>query len=338
MMMTYSSRSRRLIGAATWGMGLVIALVWGGLDAGGVEGVGYGFAPPVEVAALETGRVLELPVALHDRVEAEEVVARMDPTPLEAEREMASANLLAVEQEQARTAMTEARRFAEGVETTLVDRARLAAELSEDQATLEALRERLALEEQLAATGASSSQAVEEWKRQMRVVEARMGANRRAVALASSAAEGAQARQGSLPTANDWAVVAASRELDWIETRIADYALRAGVNGEVSWVYRRPGDVVAAGDPILQVRPTSTSEIVAFVAPSEAIKLQAGDDASVRRATGQVIQGELVSVGAGPVVMPVQLWRMPSWPEYGVPIRVKVDVAVGPDEAVTVHL
>ena len=331
-------RTRRLIGAGTWGAGLVVATVWGLLDGSGSEGVGYGFAPAVNVSSLETAKILELPVQLHDLVTAGQVVVRMDPAPVVDEREVAAANLLAVQEEQVAMAASEARRFAGDVEGTLIDRAKIAADLQEDMAYLETVRERLTLEEDLAATGASSAQAVEEWKREMRVIEARISANRNAMAVANQAASSAKERVGLAPVANQWTVVAATRELEWIEGRISRMDLAAGIDGQVSWIYRTPGEVVPAGEPILQVRRTATREVVAFVAPSEAVGLEAGGSATVRRSTGEVVRGKLVSVGSGPQPLPMQLWKMPNWPEYGIPVRVELESEIAPDESVTVRI
>ena len=336
--MGWDLRSRRNVGAAAWAVGLVVALVWGALDGTGAEGVGYGFAPPVEIAALETARVLEVSVALHQAVTDDDIVVRMDPTALREEREIASADLLAVQGEAERQAMTDSRRFAEGRESSEVSRARLNARLQEDRSKLVNLKELLRLEEGLAETGASSVQAVEGWKRQIRVVEARIQANRTAVAAASSAAEGAASRSDALTTTSDWSVVAATRVLEHVEGRLERLSLRAEIDGQVSWIYRQPGEVVRAGDPIVQIRQVGTREVVAFLSPAEATGLEVGERASIRRTSGQVVRGELLSVGAGPQPLPEALWRSPGWPEHGVPIRVRLESEIGPDEPVTVRL
>jgi multidrug efflux pump subunit AcrA (membrane-fusion protein) len=114
---------RRRIGGILWGAGLVVAFGWGALDTSGAEGVGYGFAPPVNVAALETARVLEIPVHLHDAVSADQIVVRMDSEPLVEERQVAAAMLLAVQEEQVLSTVSEARKFAAGVEGTSFNRA-----------------------------------------------------------------------------------------------------------------------------------------------------------------------------------------------------------------------
>lgn len=332
-------RARRTAGAALWGAAFVVALAWGAFDSAGVEGTGYGFAPAVDVSALETARVMELPVHLHDAVGADQIVVRMDAAPIQEERQVALAQLLAVQEEAAQAALNDARRFAEGRDQVAVNRAKLAMSLQEDLALADTLRERLSIESDLAATGASSAQSVAEWQRQLRVVEARVVANRSALSVAAGATTRAEARNAELGDDGGLAeTFVVTRQIEALEGRIARMELKAGIEGQVTWIYRAPGEVVPAGQPVLQVRPTGTHEVVAFVAPKAAVGLEAGEAATVKRATGQVVNGRLKSVGSGPQPLPAHLWKLPNWPEYGVPIVVDLDGEVGPDELVVVRI
>jgi multidrug resistance efflux pump len=326
-------RSRRMAGAALWGAAFVLALFWGGLDQAGVEGTGYGFAPAVNVAATETARVLEVPVRLHDAVGSDQVVVRMDAAPIQGEVAVAQAQLLAVQEEAAATALSDARRFAAGAEAGAIRRARLMTTLQEDLVMVETLREQLSIEQDLAGTGASSTQAVAGWQRQIRVVEARIAANRSALSVSS-----AESPDGDDPQPGQWATVAMARQVEALEARISRMELRAGIQGQVTWIYRVAGEVVPAGEPVMQVRATGTREVVAFLSPAAAAGLEAGQEASVKRSTGQVVSGHLRSVGAGPQPLPVNLWKLPDWPEFGVPVVVDLDTEIAPDETVTVRI
>jgi multidrug resistance efflux pump len=331
-------RMRRTAGGVLWGGGFVVALAWGALDTSGTEGTGYGFSPPVNLAALETGRVLEMPVHLHDAVLADQVVVRMDPAPVMEEKAVAMAQLLAVQEEAALAAMNDTRRFAEGLESVAVNRAKLAMGLQEDIALAETLRERLTIEQDLAGTGASSTQAVAEWQRQLRVVEARIGATRGALSVATSAANQAAARNQSLSEPGQWAAVAMAREIEALEGRLGRLDLRAGIEGQVTWIYRTAGEVVPAGEPVVQVRKTGTTEVVAFFSPSVVADIEPRQIVTIKRSTGQIVSGHLRSVGSGPQPVPAHLWKLPTWPEYGVPIVVDLDSEIAPDEAVVVRI
>jgi multidrug resistance efflux pump len=334
-------RLRRMVGGGLWGVGFVVAVVWGTLRDVGAEGRGYGFAPPVRVAALETGLVQEIAVDLHQVVEPGDIVVKMDPAPLQDERAVVSARLLAAQEIAASETANDVRRFAEGVEGVMVDQARLSTQVQEDRALLANLQERLSIELDLANSGASSDQAVEEWRRQIRVVEARIRAGSSALAVVNEAANAARERTSTLPVGTPterWEVVAAAKELDAIDGRIDRMNLRSAVSGQVTQIYRTAGEVVPAGEPVLEVRSLGTRDVVAFLQPGEVGGLQQGDKATVRRATGQVVSGRLVSVGSGPQPLPEALWHNPQSPEYAVPVRIELDGEVGPDEPVVVRL
>jgi len=173
------------------------------------------------------------------------------------------------------------------------------------------------------------------------VVEARIRAGRSALAMVTEAADAARGRSDTLPTASpteSWEVVAAARELDAIEGRIARLDLTSATSGQITRIYRTAGEVVPAGEPVLEVRQLGTSDVVAYLQPAEVGGLEQGQSASVRRATGQVLSGTLVSVGSGPQALPEHLWHNPQAPEYLVPVRIQLDGEVGPDEPVTVRL
>jgi hypothetical protein len=211
-------------------------------------GVGYGYAPAVEVGPLETARVLALPIGLNEPVAAGQVVVRMDPAPLVAQREVAAAALQAVTVDQERIAGGQARKFSQGVQSNLVDQAKLTAE---DLAALATLQDRLRVEQDLQSRGASSPQAVEEWKRQISVVQARVDANRAAASVAGGAVQDARQRQQDVPTANPWEVEEATRQLDLVEDRIRRYDLASTLEELVVGAQHeaRPVPVpVSAGD------------------------------------------------------------------------------------------
>ena len=331
--------TRRRVGNAIWGAGVVVALIWGGMRNVRYEARGIGFAAPVLVSSLETGRLQALDVELHDTVNASQVLARIDPGLLEAERDVISAELLAVQAEQAADAANNARRFAEGVEGSMVDSAKLRAALEEDRALAASLNERIGIERGLASTGASSTQQVRQLERELEVVQARMAASQSAWAAASKASSNAQERSDGLPVTNEWNVVAAARTLDLVEKRIARLQLSAGIEGQVTAIFRNPGEVVASGEPVLQVTQTGTDEVLAWLPSAAAGSVLGGRKAHVVRSTGEVLAGQLISVGSGPQQIPAMLWTNPASPEWGLPVRIHLSGAqVGAQEAVTVRI
>lgn len=331
--------TRRRLGGALWGTGAVVALLWGAYDRSHVTAPGVGLAPVIEVAALQTARVGAVAVELHEHVGADQVVVRLDPGALQEEAAVASAQLLAIQQEAAAAAAGQARRFAEGAEGVQLDAVRLSIELQDALAQRDVLHERLSLEQDLAAQGAASEQAVAEWRRQIRIVQARIDAGQAALRVAQAAADAATARTAGAPEGNPWTVVAQTRVLEQIEAQIARTELIAGVEGQITWIHRRPGEVVRAGEPVLEVRPTETRQVVAFVQPRAAGGLASGHPVEVVRTSGEVLSGRLVSVGlppSEPQGLGASVARLAQ--PGGVPIRVQLERSIASEEEVSLRL
>ncbi len=332
---------RRRVGAGLWIVGALVAGLWG-LQQGARGGVvGVGFAPGIEVAAVQTARIEGLAVQLHQQVRADQIVAHLDTRALREAAAVASAELLAVQEQVAAEAAGTARRFAEGAQEVQLDAVRLSVQLSDAIAQRDVLYERLSLEVDLADQGAASPQAVEEWRRQIRVLQARIDASRTALRIARAAAEEAHERTAGAPRANPWAVVSQTRALEQIEGQIARMDLAAGIDGQVTWIHRRSGEVVRPGEPVLEVRPTHTQRVVAFVDASRIGGLQSGGPVEVVRASGQVLAGRLVSIGLPPSEaargqLPASLSGLAG--PGGVPIQVQLEHTIGAEERVSIRL
>jgi len=320
---------RRQIGVVVWVMLLLVAVVWSSLRSTSLEATGMGFAPPLEVSALETGRLVSVEVALHDQVSVDDVLARLDASPLEEQREVLAAQMRAVEQTVATDVASDTRRAV----STQMKRAQIQSAIREDQALIMALQQDKKIAEDLATSGAGSANAVRDINNQIAIAEARLAGNR----LAS--AGGVEVAALDAPEENDWHVVAAARALDMMDNRIDRMDLAAAIDGQVTRIYHEPGEIVFGGDPVIQITRTSTSEVLAFVPTPNAIGLEAGVSAWVVRSTGQVVPAALISVGSGPQPLPEQLWHNPAYPEWGVPVRIQLAKGeIGPGEQVVVRI
>ena len=115
--------------------------------------------------------------------------------------------------------------------------------------------------------------------------------------------------------------------------------LSAGIDGQVTAIHRSPGEVLRAGETVMEITRSGTSEVVAWIPATATPGLLAGQSAHVVRSTGQVLPAELVSVGGGPQPIPRQLWYNPAAPEWGIPVRLQVSGGqIGASEPVTVRL
>lgn len=322
-----------------WCGGLGIALFLGGMRIAGVQAMGVGFAPPVQVAPIESGRLLALNVELHSRVSATDIVAQVDPVLVAAERNVASATLLATRDGLGIALATESRRFAESAEGSMLTRAQLSSSIREDEATLRTLHERLSIEQNLVGSGATAGLIADDVQWQIDVVEARLEASRGALYVANNAATNADTRNADAPGINEWEVVAAARAVELLDRRIELYDLTAGIDGHVTMIYAAPGSMVSEGLPILEVRKVSTKDVVAYVMTVDTFRLTPGEPAVVVRADGQRLDGRVVSVGGSSQMFPLSLWPYPQAPRFGVPVKIELtNGEIAPDEPVTVRM
>lgn len=322
-----------------WGVGMVVAVAWRGLEGTTIEALGLGFSPPVQVAPLEPGKLLSLNVQLHSEVHAGDIVASIDPSIVMAERDLASATLLATRDRLGIEVANEARRFAESEEASRLTRAQLTASIREDEATVATLREHLAIEQGLVQGGAAAGLIADDVRWELEVVEARLAASRRALEVAREVAANAATRNDDAPGLNEWEVVAAVRAVDLVEQRLEYYDLTADIDGHVTMIYASPGSMLPPGMPVLEIRKLATHDVVAYVTSAEVLQLAVGEEATVVRASGERLAGTLVSVGGTPQVLPLSLWPFPNEPRFGVPVRVELQTGeVFPDEPVTVRL
>jgi multidrug resistance efflux pump len=104
---------------------------------------------------------------------------------------------------------------------------------------------------------------------------------------------------------------------------------------------RRPGEVVAAGDPILAVAQTEPTEIVAY-----ASELQVGlleQDMTVElvkmRYPAQIAESRVLSIGPTIELMPQRLWRSQNMPQWGRPVVIEIPrgLAIIPGELVGIR-
>jgi len=321
---------RRQIGIVMWILLLFVAVIWSNLRSTSMEATGMGFAPPIEVSSLETGRLMTLKVNLHDQVSADEIVALLDREPLEQQR-----GVLAAQVEAAEFTIVEEGDDAENDrQRNAMKRAQLQADINADQALIVGLRRDKLIAEDLLAKGAGSANEIRRIENEISVAQGRIAGNQAGLMTVGTGDPNSES-----PVDADWHAVAARRMLEVMDGRLERMDVKTAIDGQVTMIYKEPGEIVFGGEPVLQVTKTGTTEVLAFLPTPSAIGLDAGSAAWVVRGTGQVIKGALVSVGSSPQALPEQLWHNPAYPEWGVPVRIKLAKGeIGPGELVTVRI
>ncbi len=325
---------RRRIGIFMWCFLLFVAVLWSNLRSTTLEATGIGFAPPVNISSLETGRLMALEVNLHDEVEADDLLASLDPTPLKEEREVLAAQMRAIEQLGQIDLATDSAK----VQNARLKLGQIKGEISTDRALIAALENDKRIAQGLEAKGVESRNRVLAISNDISIAKARLQGN--LAALATASIEDPTLQPEDLqPEDNDWQVTAAARTLAMMDARIKRMELNAEIGGQITMIFHEPGEVVFGGDPVVQITKTGTSEVLAYLPTPSAIGLDAGSAAWVVRGTGQVIKGALISVGSSPQPLPEQLWHSPAYPEWGVPVRIKLAKGeIGPGEHVVVRI
>ncbi|XYH92893.1 hypothetical protein ACMHYB_34150 [Sorangium sp. So ce1128] len=121
----------------------------------------------------------------------------------------------------------------------------------------------------------------------------------------------------------------ARRDIEQLEVRRAQHALRAAHGGRVAAIRKRPGDIAVAGDPIVEVVSTR-GRIVACVPERSALDLQAGDGVKVwaRGQSGAPLTGRTVTVGPLVAELPTRCWPAPNVPAWGREATIALDQPV----------
>ncbi|HLM74496.1 MAG TPA: biotin/lipoyl-binding protein, partial [Polyangiaceae bacterium] len=252
---------------------------------GSLGGKVLGFAQGVDsnVASLEVGRIAVLAVEQGHVVTAGQTLATLDPGPLDAEIAIVEAEKTRLEalipSEQAESMQ----KLEEAIESLERDLAEAQQELAQAKSQAQALetersrakklvQDKLAVSEELAKLDveyAAVKPVVDEKPRRIQLLKKQLEAAR---SRRDKAAKTFDAK-GVGPLAGD--LLVATAELEQLRRRRADLVLRAPVSGKVTWVWRRPGDVVAVGEPLVTL-VSAQNRVVACLPEKQALRVGQG--------------------------------------------------------------
>ena len=322
------------MGAAAW--------LWQGLDVAAARG--FVEARPAGVSAPQAGRIDALAVAPGQRVRAGDLIASLDARELDAELEILAAEALRIEAELAAVAAETQFKVGEasrGIEESVeaaeralqvarADRSVRAAEFAAMSKQLAVLRglvdKRMADRRELDALAVKHS-----------ALEKELASADATIAQLAGQAAAARARRGGVPAdATDRATEPLRAELavvrgreQLLRLRKESLALRAAVDGEVSAVHVRPGELVAAAAPIATIVPDTAGPVPphVFVCLDEqaAAALAVGEAVQLHAAAGPSLSAHLERLAPDVAQLPPRCWRDPRTPEWGRAAYVAVD-------------
>jgi len=138
------------------------------------------------------------------------------------------------------------------------------------------------------------------------------------------------------------AIEVESRRLEEIELQRRALLLRSPVDGQVSQVLCRRGQAVVPGQPVVVVSEESVREIVAYLAEDDGREVVPSTRVvvSTRGDGGTVAESVVLRVGPTIQEMPQRLWRNPRVPDYGraVVVAAAPGMQLTPGEIVNVKL
>ncbi len=106
-------------------------------------------------------------------------------------------------------------------------------------------------------------------------------------------------------------------------------------------VIRKPGEVVAEGDPILIIAEASPQEILAYVPETQMNMVQPGMKVKLVRnhEPTQVVESQITRLGPAIEQVTQRLWLNPTLPEWGLPVLIKVppEMKLSPGETLLVQ-
>lgn len=205
---------------------------------------GYGEAEYLHVGPLDAGRISEILVREGDKVEAGAVLFRLDPSRASASARGAEASAAAARSRSERGgALDEAVRRAEAE----------------------------------AMLAARNLQRTEELYRRGFLAAAKLDADRAASRAADAAR--AQALGEREAASRDAGAAAAQASLE--RQRLSDFKVTAPAAGSVERMYRRVGEVVNVGDPVMALLPPGNMKIRFFAPESRLAQLPVGTQVTI---------------------------------------------------------
>ncbi len=244
-----------LLGAALAG---IWALRRAPVDAALARGNGRLEAVQIDIASRLGGRVVQLAVDEGEQVRAGQILLRLDPAPWRAQWREAAAQLQR-SRDAVHTADAQLRLRGH-------DRAVARAVLAQREAERVAAAQRLARSRALLAAGGVSAQQLDDDRARAASADGARDAARAQLAAAGAALDAARAQRVEAQAA----AAAAAATVQRLQLDIDDCTIRAASSGRVEYVIARPGEVIAAGAPLLGLVDVSHIDFVFFLPEQDA--------------------------------------------------------------------
>jgi HlyD family secretion protein len=290
---------------------------------------GFSEAIPLNVGSSAGGRLTELHVVVGQPVKTGDVIAKLDTTPLDLERQRIAAERSMLEAK----LLAETSREEDSVTRAEVWRLRTVADSERDRAALAAMDKEIARMSGLLDQQLLKASDVEPIVRERAALAARVDSYERARAAGraglgrrpKSAAPSTHAAAVQLRVAPLRQALAVNQTLlDQIDYKRGTLVLKAPADGWVSTILRRPGEILAPGEPAVVVVAHRPGVFEIYVPSREQRPIHVGMTVAVSRAGmfSRSVRGRVIEVSPTVVEMPPRLRSSPQVPLWGRLVRV----------------
>ena len=243
---------------------------------------GHVEATEVRILTKVRGRLLQRPVDEGDRVKAGQTLAVLDTVDAE----------LTLREAEARRDEADAQLRLRVAGSRPEDVHELAARSASAEAQLDAAEKELTRQERLVAEGVTTAQTRDEALARRDSAAATLEASRQALQRAKAGSR-AQEIQEARATRE-----AAEARIAQLRQQIADATIVSPVDGLVTQKLAEPGELLAAGAPVLVVTDLAKPWLVVYVAETDLGRVKIGSDASVVTDAGESRPGKVTFVAS----------------------------------------
>ncbi|MDI3284487.1 biotin/lipoyl-binding protein [Polyangium sp. 15x6] len=314
------------------------AAAWLHFGEGGGRGhiVGFAETTPEAIAPIEVAKIVAVHVHVGDAVTPGQIVVELDTAAIDAEIAVAEAEKAQLE---ADVRASEAE-ILQKLDMDLASLEREAAKQREEHlqvtATAKALDSELARVKQLVEDRQVVFEELAKVDLERTAAAALAAEKPRTLNLLTKQIKAAEARRKAVKqegsaTADKLAADLrfAERNIELLKKRREAYMLRASRPGRVAAIFKRPGEVAVAGDPVLNI-VSGGARVVACVPERVALGLREGDDAKlwIRGQASAPLLGKTVTLGPVVAELPIRCWTAPNRPTWGREVTVELEGAV----------
>ncbi|MBN1347352.1 MAG: HlyD family efflux transporter periplasmic adaptor subunit [Phycisphaerae bacterium] len=352
---------RHAVPACVW-LACLCGVIWlFGKRSQRLELMGVAQGEQRQIAALSGGRLMmvsvqrfenvsreqTVAVLADDRVRAELATAGAEAARLRAEIAAVRSRLLIEAAVQEADYVAESRRFAFDVEQKRIQSLELRVVIETDRITFERRRFELDRLKKLQAHSAANEYELATAETRYEALAKQIAENEKLLAqLEADIGQSEQrlkafARQRPALLEIDKVLEPLKCAVTVQESRIAELSLerstlvlRSPMDGVVVDVIRGAGEAVMPGEPILTIAASQPSEVIAYATAEQAARVGPGMATQVQlvreRGPRRTARSRVIEVGPTIVELPQRLWKNPTMPEWGWPIKVAVSPELKP--------